>query len=178
MPQEEAAAAAASGGGGRRLRQAAAAGGGRMTAARPPPRRGGSRLPNSCPPPNSRKRRYFFARWSLSKNIKRRCSAAQRASTDPLRASCTQIARSPAQVDPGHGSRRNSRAASLPGHAVRHLARGAHAQPVCGAGRRDSLRVLRRGRRNRHGTGARTCCCSAPWHWVEKKNIHWKVQLR
>ena len=29
-------------------------------------------------------------------------------------------------------------ATSLPGHAVRHLARGAHAQPVCDASRRDS----------------------------------------
>ena len=57
---------------------------------------------------------------------------------DPLRASCTQIARVPAQVGPGQPAIKESRACGLPGHAMRHLARGAHAQPVCDAGRRDS----------------------------------------
>ena len=63
------------------------------------------------------------------------------ASSDPLRAFSTQIARSPAQPGPGHGSRRNSRATSLPGDAVQRSHPRTRTQPMLASERSRGARL-------------------------------------
>ena len=70
-----------------------------------------------------------------------RCSGAHAASKDPLRAFSTQIARSPAQPGPGHGTERKSRATSLPGDAMRRSHPRTRTQPMLASERSGGARL-------------------------------------